>query len=660
MANDILLALILGVIFGCIFFIVDIYNEIKTNEINTSLIAGVTITYFFIILLPEIQTGLEEAHLGIYQFIGILIGFGTIHLTEKFILLRVEKKSQIKLKEICEQEAKVLEREKSVEKSLIDKLVEKDPASLSREDLIEKLSALEEIRTIQDLWVEEEIKLRRKMLRAELNKFSYLNILSAIKEVSKIQYLCLTEEWKLEDSIRKRLQKYNKENPSFEKLGAKLHALEELRQKEIENVEKKKNVVEILIKSLMADSRDKIPKEKFTEKLLALDKSREMLADYIKDEYKMGKVIIEETRNRISEKRATKNLYALEVCRKITEACTIDEMILEKKLMEVGQNNLMLLARLSSLKQINRIRMKSLEEVNALEKKLIEKDKNIFTEKNLTEKFNALREVFSVQKENLLKQKNLEQSLINKLMKNDAKDILSIEELNEKLSELKRLGKVQEDCIEKEKSLENTLIFNIKTDESEKLTLEELASTLDKFCQREEEFEAQDYALRVKIQNHINEHLDELHIYTNFIYHLLIGIILFELLTYEFITGILFFVFALFKAITSKTSNDIQLFTGIEINKEHHEPLYLKIVVASSALIGVFVGFLLYTIFHVSIVIIFLLFSFISGVILYTIIREVLPENESGRPLYFLLGIIIFLVFIITFESVSTLFSGGH
>ncbi|MCK4383526.1 MAG: hypothetical protein KAW66_09560, partial [Candidatus Lokiarchaeota archaeon] len=163
--------------------------------------------------------------------------------------------------------------------------------------------------------------------------------------------------------------------------------------------------------------------------------------------------------------------------------------------------------------------------------------------------------------------------------------------------------------------------------------------------------------LKVKIQNRINEHLDELHGYTNFVYHLIIGIILFELLTFDFITAIMFFIFALFKALTSKTSNDIQLFPDIEVNEEHNIKLYQKIITASAGLLGVFIGLILNVIFNLPMEIIFVLFSFISGVILYTIIREVLPENESGRPLYFLLGIIIFLIIIITFESIFSLFT---
>ena len=119
----------------------------------------------------------------------------------------------------------------------------------------------------------------------------------------------------------------------------------------------------------------------------------------------------------------------------------------------------------------------------------------------------------------------------------------------------------------------------------------------------------------------------------------------------------MFFIFALFKALTSKTSNDIQLFPDIEVNEEHNIRLYQKIIIASAGLIGIFIGLMLNVVFHLPMEIIFVLFSFISGVILYTIIREVLPENESGRPLYFLLGIVLFLIIIITFQSVFSLFT---
>jgi len=652
MAVDLALALILGIIFGIVFFIVEIYNENKTKEINTSFIAGITVTYFFIILLYEINEGLEALPNGLYKFVGILIGFSTIHLIEKVILLRVEQKSQLKLKEIFKEEAEIIEKEKKAEKSLIKKLVENDKDNLTVENLVEKLYAIEEISKIQEIWLKEEQRLKEKLMKADVEKLSYLNILSATKEVSKVQKLCAEEESMLENSLLNDILETSQENPAYNLLTKKLQTIAEMRQKDIEFGEKAEILITDLITSLMADKRDKISKKEFGEKLNILDNIHQILDAGLKAEKKIGKVEIEDTRLQHTEKRATKNLYALEVLRKIQETCIEKEKKLQSELMEIGHNRLSLLNKISTLKEISKIRFKCVQEEKDLEKKLIKKDQDIFSKKHLTEKLSSLKEISNAMEETLLKERILMNSLIRKLMINDERDKLSLKELTEKVSELGELHKVQEDRVEQEKSIEKSIIFNISRDESERLSLQELALELDKFCQREEELEIQDYDLKVKIQNRINEHLDELHGYVNLVYHLIVGIILFELLTYDLAAAILFFVFALFKALTSKTSNDIQIFPGIEVNEEINSPLYQKIIASSAALLGVFIGLILNVIFHLPMEIIFFLFSCISGVILYTIIREVLPENESGRPLYFLLGIIIFLIITITLQSI--------
>ena len=258
MSNDIILALAIGIGLGFIFFIVDIYNEKKTKEVNTSLIAGVTVTYFFIILLPEIEVGLSNASLGTYKFIGILLGFSMIHLTEKFILIRVEKKSQIRLKQICDEELELREKGKKIGKSLAKKLGKKDIDNLTLMNLIERLSALLEIRKIQDIWIEEERHLKKKMLEAEFNKYSYLVLLSAVKVITKIQRLCLKEEKKLEYSIKNEMLEIYEDNPTIKKISEKLHRMNKIRQRELHNLEKKKELTDLLITSLMADKRDKM------------------------------------------------------------------------------------------------------------------------------------------------------------------------------------------------------------------------------------------------------------------------------------------------------------------------------------------------------------------------------------------------------------------
>ena len=49
------------------------------------------------------------------------------------------------------------------------------------------------------------------------------------------------------------------------------------------------------------------------------------------------------------------------------------------------------------------------------------------------------------------------------------------------------------------------------------------------------------------------------------------------------------------------------------------------------------------------------LYSFISGVIMYTIFREVIPEKEKGNSLYFLIGFFGFTILIVILNLYSSL-----
>ncbi|MGV9199714.1 MAG: hypothetical protein ACOC4M_12965, partial [Promethearchaeia archaeon] len=146
---------------------------------------------------------------------------------------------------------------------------------------------------------------------------------------------------------------------------------------------------------------------------------------------------------------------------------------------------------------------------------------------------------------------------------------------------------------------------------------------------------------------HINKDLNELQYFTNFTYHFLAGIILVGLLSLELIQGILFFIFAWFRAIIYHRTEPHQVFSDLDILEEYKETPLKRIILASSVLIGVILS-LVYIIFisPLNLEVIFILFSFISGVILYTIVREIIPEKEKGKPLYFLLGVGAFTIFV--------------
>jgi len=82
-------------LFGFTFFFVELYHE--KIHLNDSIIAGISISYFFLIVLPEISENLPEfpLHLTAFEYFFVLLGFAFNHLSEKFILQRVESTSEL-------------------------------------------------------------------------------------------------------------------------------------------------------------------------------------------------------------------------------------------------------------------------------------------------------------------------------------------------------------------------------------------------------------------------------------------------------------------------------------------------------------------------------------------------------------------------------------
>jgi len=145
-------------------------------------------------------------------------------------------------------------------------------------------------------------------------------------------------------------------------------------------------------------------------------------------------------------------------------------------------------------------------------------------------------------------------------------------------------------------------------------------------------------------------------IITDYIYHFLVGTILVGLLWIELIGGILFFIFAFFRTIITKRSEAHLIFTDLEIYEEirYDEKVIIKWIVGTSALTGIIIGIILKIILPINLELLFIFYSFISGVILYVIVREVIPEKEKGNPLKFIIGLVGFAVVIILINIFTT------
>ena len=200
-----------------------------------------------------------------------------------------------------------------------------------------------------------------------------------------------------------------------------------------------------------------------------------------------------------------------------------------------------------------------------------------------------------------------------------------------------------------ERNMEKILTEEVTHESLDKVALKDISQTLISLNKEEEAMKIEINNYKIKIQNRINEDLKKLRFITDYIYHFLVGIILIGLLMIELVGGILFFIFAFFRTVITKRSEAHLIFTDLEIYEDlkYDERLSIKWLLGTSALTGIIIGLILKLIFPVNIELLFIFYSFISGVILYVIVREVIPEREKGDPLKFLVGLVGFAIIII-------------
>ena len=209
--------------------------------------------------------------------------------------------------------------------------------------------------------------------------------------------------------------------------------------------------------------------------------------------------------------------------------------------------------------------------------------------------------------------------------------------------------------------MEHVLTNQIKNEELDEFALKDIAQTLSELNEKEYEFQNEINRYKLKIQVHISEDLRRLRFFTNFAYHLLVGFIIVGLLNDNLIPnpiipGILFFFFAWFRTIIYQRSEAPIIFSDLNICEiKETSPNSIKRALISFAVpIGVLIGLLLEVFYPIDLETLYVLYSFISGVIMYSIFREILPEKEKGNPLYFLIGFVGYTIFIIILNIFSS------
>ncbi len=200
-----------------------------------------------------------------------------------------------------------------------------------------------------------------------------------------------------------------------------------------------------------------------------------------------------------------------------------------------------------------------------------------------------------------------------------------------------------------EHNMENILTRELKQEKLDEAALRDIARTLSELNAQEEAMKVEINKYKIKIQNHVNDDLRKFRFITDYIYHFLVGIIVVGLLIIELVPGILFFFYAFFRTLVSKRSERHIIFTDLEIYEDvkFEEGSIMKYILGTSALTGIAVGIVINVILPENLELLFIFYSIISGVILYVIVREVIPEKEKGDPIKFIIGLIGFTIIIL-------------
>ncbi|MFX1457297.1 MAG: hypothetical protein ACFFDB_18175 [Promethearchaeota archaeon] len=200
-----------------------------------------------------------------------------------------------------------------------------------------------------------------------------------------------------------------------------------------------------------------------------------------------------------------------------------------------------------------------------------------------------------------------------------------------------------------EHNTEKILTEELTHENLDELALKDIARMLTELNKKEDEMKGEINNYKIKIQNKINKELSRFRLITDYFYHFFVGIILVGLLVIEIVGGILFFVYALLRTVISQRSEAHLIFSDLEIYEEqkYEQKSSIKYVSYSSALTGIIFGLILKIIWPINLELLFIFYSFISGVILYVIVREVIPEKEKGKPVKFLIGLVGFALIII-------------
>lgn len=154
---------------------------------------------------------------------------------------------------------------------------------------------------------------------------------------------------------------------------------------------------------------------------------------------------------------------------------------------------------------------------------------------------------------------------------------------------------------------------------------------------------AEKYVYKHADFEHTPGYLMKIHFISFFVYYFLVGIVLKERVHENIIEGAFF----LFPIIIHAGLSSASL---AQIHGRLRENFWRKIALSLSPLLGVILAIL----FTIPLVLNNILISLIAGALLYIMVKEFLPEKKEGQPLFFVLGMILFIFINLMIEVSQT------
>ncbi|MHA1720819.1 MAG: hypothetical protein ACTSWX_01355 [Promethearchaeota archaeon] len=214
----------------------------------------------------------------------------------------------------------------------------------------------------------------------------------------------------------------------------------------------------------------------------------------------------------------------------------------------------------------------------------------------------------------------------------------------------RNLVRMERDLELVEKSLEIMIADELHLENHNEESLRDLTGSLISLRNQEKNILAEIEKEEKKIHDHIGTYLNDLRRIISFVYHFLIGFIMIGLIQVEIVEVLFFFIFALFNTLVTSRYKRRSIFSDLDIEVKFEDKGFKKISLSLATIFGIIIGFFLDFIFPLNLEILYLLFSFISGVILYTITRYIIPEKEKGRPWLFLFSFLGFSVLVLSLK----------